>query len=255
MWPKDVDTSQIVAAINQLDWYLRDYNVSYRFCDDHEEFLDFANRLKDGVTPYFSDHFFDHIGSSFYCVMCETTSGVPVATHGAKLQDVGSGSLSELIIKSMRRLHVQEDGYRLGDNHHPILCDLSGKLVYFGDMFVAPEYRRSGIASTLTVISFVEALRRWSPDHVWALMRMEQASKGYATMAYWTHQHHGALDWDAPPSPLLFGDEVLCVQSRRDIRQLCRSYAQSWLRRQRASVQVATVIRPSGSSLGSEPAA
>lgn len=151
----------------------------------------------------------------------------PVVAGGFRIEDLGDEDVASFWRKVFRR-HYGNGKNTLG-RISPILSErLSGRLAYFGDMYVADDFRefnpRMKRAFADLAHIFVHGI--WQPDWHYSFVRQRDAARGAMTLYGYTTVCEHPMDWLIdPPLPRSRG-EVCVYTSRAEMLERIKRYSE-----------------------------
>ena len=110
-----------------------------------------------------------------------SSDGKVVSVQGARFDDTGSASLSDLLSKRLRRLYSGDTAIVRGEK----ISSVSGRCVYHGDGWIDPEWRQNGIGETLYRIGVLAILLRFNPDYLYAFFEEELMRSGFPVRCWY----------------------------------------------------------------------
>lgn len=140
--------------------------------------------------------------------------GEDIGGVAARHDTLISETLSEFWERSYGRLYKGQGLLRVvSDGPRP--CDeISGKVIYMGEFFIAEHMRGSRhLLSLYTHLLFAYCQLRWQSDWLYAFVRADDARLGYATEYGFTRQYPGAHVWGALPKGRAVGEYLVAIQS------------------------------------------
>ncbi|MCR9218972.1 MAG: hypothetical protein NXI21_01980 [Alphaproteobacteria bacterium] len=85
--------------------------------------------------------------------------------------------------------------------HAPMVHQVTGSVVYHGDLFVAEAARGKRLAQRFAVLAHLIAYLRWDPDWIWGFVAEEKVLRGYhVKIGYWRAEPYGSHYSDKPAS-------------------------------------------------------
>lgn len=170
---------------------------------------------KGYLTPYNSPYANDFTQANALWLVARK-DGRPAFVGCARLEDLGSESVSDY----WRRLFVRHHGAQavFSDVHPEVERELRGKLVYFGDLYVADWVRGSrDTLRAFVALGHLAVSLKWDPDWVYCFIRERDVLRGAGALYGFTRQFGLAFEWQCePPSPRN-GTEMLVAVPKGDI--------------------------------------
>lgn len=203
-----------------------DFAALERQCADLEE--------KPGLSEPFSPRFFD-IGPADGLWLCGRNSEGAVVHVQAMRRDTLDGlTLAEHWRQQLRRIHCDQSApVRFDEQFCPATRDISGVVVEHGEMWIAPDARKRGLAGHLARLALALALLKWVPDYVYGYVSEELVLNGFPAREGYMHMQPRAVDW-THPAVRFSADDYLVWMARQDLEHLVRQPVQRILSDSRA---------------------
>ncbi len=106
----------------------------------------------------------------------------------------------------------------LSPNENSVAHNLSGCLVYHGELWINPKLKRRDFVEVFAKLGLIAAYIKWNPDAVWALVGKSMATSGHMSRMGYTHLEPGFLNWEYTPE----GADKMEWLGVADRRALCR---------------------------------
>lgn len=181
-----------------------------------------ADSRKAYLTPLVSPKTNDLTNGN--CIWLAAWKGdVPVMLGGARLEDLGSESVSSFWPRSLERLYDRPRGELIESVCDGVAAVLRGRLAYFGDLHVSPEVRGS-LASVraFVTIGHLAVSLKWDPCFVYAFVRERDALRGASLRYGFLDAYPAPMRWIDPPRPRT-NAEWCCVVSRAKLPVMARA--------------------------------
>lgn len=176
-----------------------------------------AETEKQTVSEQFSPAKFDLLSNNSFWITVKTLSGQLVCTQALRLDDIGSHTLADLWAGQQPRVY----GGKIGHLHAPTVFQISGRVVYHGEMWVEAEFRKLRFGGIMTMLGQLLAVTQWRPDYVYIFMCRELAERGFAYQVGYSHQQVAGTHWLEAPDGIDPSDLILW-NSAADIDFLAR---------------------------------
>ena len=124
--------------------------------------------------------------------------GKIVQTQAMRLDRLEGISLATHWTKQFERIH---DGMP-GKNHAPGAFEMTGNVIYHGEMWVDKSLRGEGIAPTTCQYAHCLAMVKWAPDYIYCFMSDRNVAHGHNQRWGFSRAERGAIDWIRPPSDI-----------------------------------------------------
>lgn len=146
--------------------------------------------------------------------------GVPAFLGCARLEDLGSERLDQYWPRVFSRAYGDSanKGAVIRNVGSDIATEMSGRLVYFGDLFVSPSVRgsRSALRSFVALGHLAVSLK-WDPDWTYCFVRERDLMRGAAALYGFTRHFGAPFEWiEEPPTPRSRSERLVGLP-RRDL--------------------------------------
>ena len=102
--------------------------------------------------------------------------GEAVAMGGARMDDLGDESLLDFLPRSISRQYAKDNRIQ---SVSPLLREVTGKVVYLGDMYAAKAFRGSVDNLKAAVQLFqITLILNWNPDWMYSFLRERDVNRG-----------------------------------------------------------------------------
>ncbi len=115
-------------------------------------------------------------------------------------------------------------------DHEPIVRserlverELTGLLVYHGEMWLRRDWRGRYLAGSLGKLAVIASYRKWRMDYVWGLVLPSRANPGYMQVVGHKHWGPGVRWFQEDGSEVL--NEYVCWLGRRELEKTIRALA------------------------------
>jgi hypothetical protein len=181
---------------------------------------------KPYLTPKMSPFYNDFTGENCFWLLLER-KGEVVAAAGARLDDLGDGSIGEYWRRTMRRHYGENLREVVRDVASPVEQDLRGRLTYFGDLYFSAAAGRSlNTVRRFVLIGHMISALKWNPDWTYAFLRERDVKRGGCYHYGFTRYVPDAQFWLDPPAPRE-NTEYCVMTSRRDLSYMAETYVRS----------------------------
>jgi len=191
--------ARIIAACEES---LEAAGLRVEMVTDFSEVEDLANLAnKPYLTPITSPAHNDlHERNAIWLVA--RSEGRPAIMGAARYDDLGQLSLGAFWSASLSRVYGKNGGPVIENIDDVFLSRMRGKVVYFGDLFVASGVR--GSRKTLrcfTALGHMLVSIKWDPDWTYAFIREEDILRGAAANYGFPNVYPNPFTWIDPPAP------------------------------------------------------
>ncbi|MFN4008438.1 MAG: hypothetical protein ACK4K8_00650 [Pannonibacter sp.] len=220
------DTSTLVAAeaLGRLTGEIRAAGLTLEESADFAAFEQAAQASEDQyLMEDFSSRFFDLHASNAFWIGVRDGEGKVASLQAAKVEDLRDRPLAVFWQQQQRRIFADPTGgtARLGGAHAADAFELSGRIVYHGNLWLRRDLRGRGLAEKLTQTGFLVALLKWQPDWLYGLMAETNALKGFGLRVGYRRFAPRGTHWIVPPAHIR-PDDWLVWSSRADLVTLAR---------------------------------
>jgi hypothetical protein len=213
----------VVEAAARLARLLQQYGYEVKLSGDCKAFSSAKQAIRnETVTPYFDYNVAALSEERFFWMMLTSPDLTGAGLQAFRLDDV-STSLADWAVPYTIGIYMQR-GEILVPRPGVILqnsaaCDIRGRLVYNGELWIAPKVRNRMVYETFSKLGLLLALIRWIPDCVWALAEKSMATHGHPIRGGYSTIENGFLRWQwaGQNIPTV---EWLHLANRRAIEQL-----------------------------------
>ena len=98
--------------------------------------------------------------------------------------------------KQFARIHAGV----LGKRHAPGAFEITGNVVYHGELWIEPAARSQGMAPLCCKLAHALAMIKWAPDYIYAFMSDKLIRCGFHVREGFAKCHPRAIDWVETPS-------------------------------------------------------
>jgi hypothetical protein len=168
-------------AVGTLRTVLLSKGISVDVITDYAVVRDLiAASGKDYLTPFSSPDHNDFTDGN--CIwLCGSDGEGPVMLGAARLEDLGPEPIDQYWPRVFQRAYPSSSQPRIDRISPSISGEVGGRLVYFGDLFVAKRFR--GARENLqmfTAIGHLLCSLKWEPDWIYCFLRNRDAARGAA---------------------------------------------------------------------------
>ncbi len=173
---------------------------------------------KGKLSEPFHPAFMDVTAANGFWICGCTKKGKVRHVQAVRLDSLGQTSAGEFWTRNLRRIH----DVQVGTNHCPAAYQMTGRVAYHGEMWIAPKRRRRGLAARLARIAQAVAYLRWKPDFMYGFVSNRLVQSGFPAQEGYQNMQPNAIDWIDVPNDIN-RDDWMVWNSRQD---------QEWLFRQ-----------------------
>ncbi len=181
---------------------------------------------KPYLTPKMSPFFNDFTAENCFWLRLEK-DGETVALAGARLDDLGDGSITEYWRRTMRRQYGNGEVEMVTQVASPLERELKGRLAYFGDLHFSRAAGRSlKTVRRFVLIGHMITALKWNPDWTYAFLREDDVRRGGGYHYGFNRYIPDAQFWVDPPSPRE-NTEYCVMTNRRDLAYMAQAFIRS----------------------------
>lgn len=119
-------------------------------------------------------------------------------TQAMQLHELGEASVADHIRRALPRYMVHSPSVipaSITALPGPKISRLRGRVVYHGEMWVAPHLRDMAVASLVNRLGMYWSMKSWDPDSVFGLMSWVLAAQGFGSRIGYMHSEAMTLRW------------------------------------------------------------
>ncbi len=209
---------QKADAVGQLRGFLAERAISVEIIQDYSRvcaLIDAAG--KEYLTPFSSPDHNDFTDQN--CIwLCGFDADGPVMLGAARLEDLGGEKLDSYWPRIFKRAYPDGSTARIG-SISPVISDVvGGRLVYFGDLFVAKRLRGArGNLQAFTAIGHLLCSLKWEPEWIYCFLRNRDAARGAGLTYGFSWIERAPYRWLGEPPAGRSNDECAAFLSRRSL--------------------------------------
>ena len=182
---------------------------------------------KPYLTDYMSPLKNDFFESNCFWLVFNDGDGQPGGLVGTRFDDTGREPLSSYAIRKLRSVFPEEADVPVQHDRLPRIAEeISGNVVYMGDLYLSRAFRTSN-RQTLRLIALLNytliTLKWTNLDWIYAFMRDRDVRRGAAWLYHFPRSYPMAHSWTKPPSDQS-GDNWLAAMSRLELMDLLTAY-------------------------------
>ncbi len=187
-----------------LHQHLRSCGFDVAEVEDPAKVLDLTQNIgKPYLTPFSSPEHNDFTQKTALWLV-GWQGDEPAFMGCARLEDLGGEGISSYWRRSFARAY---GGVRAGPVIRGVRRDIergfSGRVVYFGDLFVNPKVRGSRKAlRSFVALGHLSVSLKWDPDWTYCFVRERDVLRGASANYGFTQVYPSPFEWvDEPPAP------------------------------------------------------
>jgi hypothetical protein len=186
-----------------------------------------AEMDKPYLTDFLSPRKNDFFESNCFWLMLRDGQGGPSGMVGARMDDTGREPLSAYSARKLRNLFPEEAEVPIRPDRLPrIAQEISGRVVYTGDLFVGAGLRTTNrqMLRTLVLLLYSTIFLKWQPfDWIYAFLRDRDVSRGAPWLYHFPRVYPLANSWTLRPS-VQTGEHWLAAMDRLEFVDMLSTY-------------------------------
>lgn len=186
--------AQYVTAIRED---LRESGLELESCDDFDDFEKAVRSTvgKSAISEPFDGVFFDITPADGLWIIGRKDGKV------LHLQALRRDSLTGISLATFWNRYLDRiyDG-RPALDHCPGAFQITGNVVYHGELWVDKDHRSDGIAPLTCRLAHGLALIKWAPDYIYGLITDQLIRSGFHVREGFAHAQPRAIEWERVPS-------------------------------------------------------
>ena len=213
-----MDILQQADAVGRLRGVLKSRGISVEVIQDYSRVCALIEAAgKEYLTPFSSPDHNDFTERN--CIwLCGFDVDGPVMLGAARLEDLGGEKLDSYWPRIFKRAYPDGSSARIGSISPAISQVVGGRMVYFGDLFVAKRLRgMRGNLQAFTAIGHLLCSLKWEPDWIYCFLRNRDAARGAGLTYGFNWIERRPYRWlDVPPEGRS-NNECAAFLSRRSL--------------------------------------
>ncbi|MEP1521985.1 hypothetical protein [Ascidiaceihabitans sp.] len=182
--------------------------------------FDEVKELVEGIDkPYlssFSSPDFNDFTQTNALWLVVRKNGLPAYIGCARLENIGNEGFGNYLKRVVKRHHGSD--VNLIGIRQEVERQISGKLVYFGDLFASKAVRGSRVnLSAFLALAHLAVSLKWDPDWTYCFIREPHILRGSAALYGFTNTFSDPLIWEADPPFPRTPDDWLVALPRREL--------------------------------------
>jgi len=207
----------ISRSVHKIEKQLKRHGVKTYQCYDFDEFEAAYTKLR-GQFPsgQFRQVNYDFLRDDSFWIKC-VHKGEVVCAYGARLDDLGSSTLSDQWKKQQPR--VYSDGGIIGKKHCSTAFTIKGRVVYTGECYISESVRGKGLAPIIVRLGLFLAYLKWHYDYIYSFMSPSLIANGFGVSCGYLDSTPNAVDWKVEPEGIP-AEDFICYSSGKKILEL-----------------------------------
>lgn len=190
-------------ALAGLESELKSEGVAVDFGDDFDFFEQLVSETdKPGLTEHFTTSLNTYTPETAFWIRGVGPAGETIAVGAARLDLLGEMTLDRYLRKYWSRCYPDLAGSNAlpAERQPRFLREVSGRVAYFGDLWVAREWQRKNVHKALSPLAMLYAAMWWKPDWLYCWVRPSAWSKRYPLAYGYSAVHPVGIRWERPPA-------------------------------------------------------
>ncbi|WP_238368259.1 hypothetical protein [Mesobacterium pallidum] len=214
--------------MGRLGASLKSRGIDVREVVDFGEVSEIVRRAgKPYLTPFSSPDFNDFTSENVLWLVGER-EGEPAFIGCARLEAIGAEHIESWWSRVFGRAYAPGQTPILNNVRPNVARELRGRIVYFGDLYVAPKMRGSREAlRTFVALGHIAVSLKWDPDWTYCFLRERDILRGAAAIYGFTRNFGRPFDWLRDPPAPRQASERLVALPREDLMQVAELAAQA----------------------------
>lgn len=208
-------------AIGRLSEFLGNDGIEVSEVEDFDQVASIIEASgKPYLTPVTSPMHNDfHHSNALWLVA--RRDGEPVFLGCARLEDIGPEPVGSYWSRVMRRVYGESSRDVIRSVRPEISSKVRGRLVYFGDLFVAVGGRGSRLnLRAFVALGHLAVSLKWEPDWTYCFIRERDLARGAQTLYGFPDAMPAPFTWIDAPEPRE-SSEWLALLSRDELMPVC----------------------------------
>lgn len=200
---------------------LHDFEFLAEICAERDK----QDEQTFSLTEPFSTRHFDLAPNTAFWLAVRDAEGRIISVQAARFDPIGRRTLAEHWQLQHRRIHVEpypDQSPALGEDHCPAAREITGNVVYHGNMWLAPEWLGKKLGTPLCRMGQLIAHLKWDLDFIYCFIETRLVQKGFAAHQGYSHIQPMGTDWTRPPGHI-HADDYLCWNTPVDLDHLARA--------------------------------
>jgi hypothetical protein len=182
---------------------------------------------KPYLTDFLSPRKNDFFEANCYWLILRDFEGAAAGMVGARMDETGREPLSAFSVRKLRNIFPEEADVPVRADRLPrIAQEISGRVVYLGDLFVGPGLRSTNrqMLRTLSLLQYCTIYLKWRDlDWVYAFLRDRDVSRGAPWLYHFPRVYPMAHSWTLRPS-VQTGEHWLAAMDRLEFTDVLAAY-------------------------------
>ncbi len=190
-------------AVTEWAWLIKDQltasGITLATADNFAEFEAACGQIagKEDISGPFDGAYFDIMPRDGLWIIGRQ-DGQVMHIQALRRDSLEGITLATYWTKQLARIH---DGIP-GERHAPGAFDITGSVVYHGDLWLDPAARGKGVAPLCCKLAHGLAMIKWAPDYIYSFMSDKLIRSGFHVRKGFAKSHPGAIDWIKPPADI-----------------------------------------------------
>ncbi|WP_350333422.1 hypothetical protein [Coralliovum pocilloporae] len=211
-------------AISVLADDIREQNLEIRVEYDFDRLNEVCQSFEGKeLSEQFQTRYFDFTPANAFWLAISEPGGRIISVVAARFEDLSGIRLSDHWLQQQKRIYIDPYGgdARLAEQSCPGAEQITGRVVYHGDMWLEKEYRGGPLAMLITRLSQLMVYAKWQPDYIYCFMSEKLVQRGFSTGQGYAHMQPVGTHWLVAPHHIP-ADDWLLWNARSDLTYLAR---------------------------------
>lgn len=211
-------------AISVLTADIRKQNLDIRVEYDFDKLNEVCQNF-DGkdLSEQFQTRYFDFTPANAFWLSVTDSGGRIISVVAARFEDLSGIKLSDHWMQQQKRIYIDPHGEDacLAEQSCPGADQITGRVVYHGDMWLEKDYRGGSLAVLITRLSQLLVYAKWQPDYIYCFMSEKLVQRGFSTGQGYAHMQPVGTHWLVAPRHIP-ADDWLLWNAKSDLTYLAK---------------------------------
>lgn len=209
----------VARFIGGIDRHLAELGLTLLCSSDFAAFDEVCASLpgKGEASEFFSPRFFEITPRDGLWLRALDEDGATVHVQALRVDRLDGMTLAEHWRRRFRRLYEdRQQGVAWDGTTSPIAEEITGTVVYHGDMYIDRDLPLKGVSGALAHVALGLALSKWEPDYVYGFVDYRYVRQGFTIREGYAHTERFCAGWINAPRGVQ-PDESIVWMSREDL--------------------------------------
>lgn len=203
--------NDLAGAITFIQRHLIDLEIETL---QHHDFKKFKQMMQ-GLSGHKCSGQFNHkrtllhSGNAFWLEWKH--KGKTICIHALRFDDYYETDLASIWRHGQQS--IAYGGGKIGNHQPDLATQMKGKIVYGGDLFLAPDFRGvEALSTSIALQSFFYAEIKWKPDWIYGFIdKRNMSEKGFSARFGYNHKAPIGTHWIKPPKGIRADDYLAAL--------------------------------------------